>query len=205
MSARKAYVRQMGSWSEVFALERPTKTPRKEFVVITFSEEDEMGVSLTHNDALVITLTVANHVVHRILVDNGSSTDVLYWPMLQQMKINRDMMKLIHTPLVGFARERVQRMGVVTLPVTTGTSPRQAIVMTDFLIVDWPSAYNTIIGRPTLNKLRAITSTHHLKMKIPTDNGVGEVKGDQLVARKCYYTSLKAPINKETLSVGIDF
>lgn len=205
MSARKSYVRQMGSWSEVFALERPTKTPRKESIVLTFLEDEKMGISLPHDDALVITLTVANHAVHRILVNNKSSSDILYWPMLQQMKINQDMMKPIHTPLVGFVRERVQRMGVVTLPVTTGTSLRQATVMRNFLIVDQPSAYNAIIGRPTLKKLRAITSTHHLKMKFPTDNGVGEVKGDQLVARKCYNTSLKAPSNTETLLVEIYF
>jgi len=121
------------------------------------------------------------------------------------MKINRDIMKPIHTPLVGFARERVQPMGVVTLPVTARTSPKQATVMAYFLIVDQPLAYNAIIGRPTLNKLRAITSTHHLKMKFLTNNGVGEVKGDKLIARKCYNISLKAPRNKETLLVGIDF
>jgi hypothetical protein len=44
--ARKAHVQQIGSWSEVFAIERPIKTPRKESVVLTFSEEEKMGVSL---------------------------------------------------------------------------------------------------------------------------------------------------------------
>jgi hypothetical protein len=96
-------------------------------------------------------------------------------------------------------------MGVITLLVIASTSPQQPIVMENFLIVDWPSAYKTIIGRPTLNKLKAITSTHHLKMKFLTNNGVGEVQGDQLVARKFYNTPLKAPNNKETLSIGIDF
>jgi hypothetical protein len=71
----------------------------------------------------------------------------------------------MHIPLVGFTREKVQPIGVVTLLVTAGISPRQATVMTNFLIVDRPSAYNVIIGRPTLNKLKAITSTHHLKTK----------------------------------------
>lgn len=45
--------------------------------------------------------------------------------------------------------------------------------MADFLVIDRPSAYNAIIGRPTLNKLRAMTSTYHLKMKFLTNNGVG--------------------------------
>jgi hypothetical protein len=84
-------------------------------------------------------------------------------------------------------------MCVVTLLVTARTSPRQATIMTDFLIVDRPSAYNAIIKRPTLNKLRAITSTQHLKLKFPIDNGVREIKEDQLVPQKCYITTLRAP------------
>lgn len=72
----------------------------------------------------------------------------------------------------------VQLVEVITLPVTVGTIPKQTTVMVDFFVVDRPSAYNAIIGRPTLNKLRAITSTHHLKLKSPTANGFEEVKGD---------------------------
>jgi hypothetical protein len=83
-------------------------------------------------------------------------------------------------------------MCIVTLQVTARTSPRQATIMTDFLIVGRPSAYNAIIERLTLNKLRAITSTHHLKLKFPIDNGVREIK-DQLVPQKCYNTTLRAP------------
>ena len=65
----------------------------------------------------------------------------------------------------------------------------------DFLIVDCPSSYNVIIGRPTLNKWKAATSTYCLKVKFPTDNGVGEVKGDQVLARECYQAVLAAKEN----------
>jgi hypothetical protein len=44
---------------------------------------------MPHNDALVITIMVANHVIHRILVDNGSSTDILNWPVFKQVGIDR--------------------------------------------------------------------------------------------------------------------
>ena len=65
----------------------------------------------------------------------------------------------------------------------------------DFLVVDCPSSYNVIIGRPTLNKWKATTSTYCLKVKFPTDNGVGEVKGDQVLARECYQAVLAAKEN----------
>ena len=60
----------------------------------------------------------------------------------------------------------------------------------DFLVVNCPSSYNVIIGRPTLNRWKATTSTYCLKVKFPTENEVGEVKGDQVLARECYQANL---------------
>ena len=62
-------------------------------------------------------------------------------------------------------------------------------------MVDCPSSYNVIIGRPTLNRWKATTSTYCLKVKFPTDNGVGKVKGDQILARECYQAVLAAKEN----------
>ncbi|GAV80816.1 hypothetical protein CFOL_v3_24276 [Cephalotus follicularis] len=59
-----------------------------------------------------------------------------------------------------------------------------------FLVVDTPSPYNAIIGRPGLNLLEAIVFTRHLLMKFPTRFGVVEVRGDQEVARRCYKTAI---------------
>ena len=52
-----------------------------------------------------------------------------------------------------------------------------------------------IIGRPTLNRWKLATSTYCLKVKFPTENGVGEVKGNQVLARKCYQAVLAAKEN----------
>ncbi|KAK3031544.1 hypothetical protein RJ639_035457 [Escallonia herrerae] len=54
--------------------------------------------------------------------------------------------------------------------------------MLDFLVVKVPSAYNAILGQPELNQLQAVVSTYHLKMKFPTENEIGKVKGDQITA-----------------------
>jgi hypothetical protein len=86
--------------------------------------------------------------------------------------------------------------------VTVGTAPRLSTIMVDFLVVDRPSSYNAIIGRPTLNKLRAATSTYHLMMKFPIEEGVGVVRGYQLVARRCYNISMKKVSDPTTLTVA---
>ena len=76
-----------------------------------------------------------------------------------------------------------------------GTHPRQLTHQLDFLVVICPLSYNVIIGRPTLNRWKAATSTYYLKVKFPTENGVGEVKGDQVLARECYQAMLVAKEN----------
>ena len=62
-------------------------------------------------------------------------------------------------------------------------------------MVDCPSSYNVIIGRPILNRWKAATSTYCLKVKFPIDNGVGEVRGDQILARECYQAILATKEN----------
>ena len=72
------------------------------------------------------------------------------------------------------------------LTVLVGIYPKKLTRQLDFLVVDCPSSYNVIINRPTLNKWKSATSTYCLKVKFPTENVVGEVKGDQVLARECY-------------------
>ena len=62
-------------------------------------------------------------------------------------------------------------------------------------MVDCPSSYNVIIGRPTLNRWKAATSTYCLKLKFSMENGVSEVKGDQVLAKECYQAILAANEN----------
>ena len=111
------------------------------------------------------------------------------------MKLDPKRLRPFESPIVSFSGDRVYPKGIVTLTVTMGTHPRQLTCQLDFLVVDCPSSYNVIIGRPTLNKWKAATSTYCLKVKFPTDNGVGEVKGDQILARECYQVVLVAKEN----------
>ena len=110
-----------------------------------------------------------------MLVDNGSSADILYYPALQQMNLRRDLLRPVSSPLVGFGGMKVQPMGIVTLPVVVGAHPQQITKEVNFLVVDCSSSYNVIIGRPTLNSWKAVTSTYHLSVKFPTEHGVGKV------------------------------
>ena len=107
--------------------------------------------------------------MHRVLVDNGSSVDILYYLAFQQMGIGRERLISTNAPLVDFGGTRVLPLGAITLSVVVGNYPQQIAKNVTFLVVDCSSAYNAILGQPTLNSWKAVTSTYHLMIKFPTD------------------------------------
>uniref|UniRef100_A0A2N9IT33 Uncharacterized protein n=1 Tax=Fagus sylvatica TaxID=28930 RepID=A0A2N9IT33_FAGSY len=197
-SSRKAYARQAHN---ILVTQRSRKSLKMDDQVISFSEDDARNIHHPHDDALVVTLTIAGFLTRRVLVDNGSSADIIYLPAYQQMKIDKEQLKPIDIPLVGFTGDKVKPLGVVSLVIEAGTYPRQVRTSVEFLVVDCPSAYNVIIGRPTLNKLRAVTSTYHLLVRFPTEHGIGELKGDQATARECYFASLGPEATHQTMKI----
>ena len=84
-------------------------------------------------------------------MDNGSSTDILYYLMFQQMRIDREQLIPINAPLVEFEGIRVHPLGAITLSITVEDYPQQITKDVTFLIVNCSSTYNAILGRLTLN------------------------------------------------------
>ena len=80
------------------------------------------------------------------MVDNGSSADILYYPAFQQKWIDRERLVPTNAPLVGFGGTKVYPLGAITLPVTIGDYPQQITRDVTFLVVNYSSAYNAIIG-----------------------------------------------------------
>ena len=158
---------------------------------ITFSDSDLEGCQHPHDDPLVIRAIVANTTVHRVLVDNGSSADIIFASAFDKMGIGREKLEPVGTHLRGFSGEKVLPLGSIQLVLTLGEPPCQATTTARFLIVNALSAYNMLLGRPSLNAIKAVPSAYHLVIKFPTIHGVGMVRGDQRVARECYTASMK--------------
>ena len=136
---------------------------------------------------------MANKTIHRVLVDNGSSTDIIFASTFDRMGIGREK-EPVSTHLGGFSGEKVLPLGSIRLVLTLGDPPCQATTAVKFLIVDALSAYNILLGRPSLNAIKVIPSAYHMMIKFPTTSGVGMVQGDQRVARECYSTSMKQKV-----------
>ncbi|XP_075521501.1 uncharacterized protein LOC142554717 [Primulina tabacum] len=140
---------------------------RRNETVISFGPEDLIGVNLPHNDALVIQARVENYDILRVFVDSGSSVNVIFKDAFSQMDLQGFHLEAVKTALFGFAGHVVYPEGEIVLPLTLGSQDLKKTVMTSFTVVDSPSSYNIILGRPAMNELRAVASTYHQKIKFP--------------------------------------
>ena len=119
--ARKTYLRMV---QNVQLTGTVPKIARRKGPIIRFSEEDARCLHHPHDDALVISIRVGDYNMHRVLVDNGNSVDILYYPTFQQMRIDKERLIPTNAPLVGFKGSRVFPLGAVTLSVTVGDYPQ---------------------------------------------------------------------------------
>ncbi|GMH05165.1 hypothetical protein Nepgr_007005 [Nepenthes gracilis] len=165
------------------AAKKPRTGLGSEDEVICFSSRDLDHVTSPHSDPLVVTALVSDganaYQMKRVFVDNGSSRNLLYLDAFFKLGLKKSQMKAPEGPLYGLDNEPVPVQGFILLEVTLGIYPRTASKVLTFLVVDLPSVYNAILGRPCLAAFNAVTSIPHLKMKFPTLCGVGEVLGDR--------------------------
>lgn len=128
-----------------------------EAVDVNFSSEDARRPSHPHHDTLVIVVLIVNCLVKRTLVDNGSLTNLLFLHALMEMKILEAQIVRKVTTLIGFIGEQQQSMGEMNLTIYyKGLNLHQK-----FQVIDDPSTYNVILGRPWVHKIKAIPSTYH--------------------------------------------
>ena len=188
-SACKAHLRNI-KIEEILEIQPVSKLPRLD-TTITFLDSDMEGRQHPHDDPLVVKAVIANKIVHRVLVDNGSSADIIFSSAFNKMGIQREKLESVNAHLQGSSEERVMPLGSIQLVLTLEDPPCQATTTVIFFIVDAPSAYNILLGRPSLNAMRAIPSAYHMVIKFLTANGVGMVRGDQRIARDCYSAFMK--------------
>ena len=158
--------------------------------VISFIDNKATTLINPHDDALFISLLIANCKMKRILVDNGSSTKVLFMSTLKEIKVDESNIRHCSTVLVGFSREQKFTIGDITLPVYAGGVNMNLT----FAVLDSPLAYNMILGRPWIHKMREVPSTYHQVVRFPTKWGIKEIKGEQSILCEYYRNTLRAKL-----------
>ncbi|KAG7594123.1 Ribonuclease H domain [Arabidopsis thaliana x Arabidopsis arenosa] len=119
------------NWSRPF--DRPND-------VDTFEKSETNGLDRPHNDSLVIILAVGDHDVSRVLIDTGSTIDVIFHETLWQMNIDMSQVSPTPRPVLGFAGETLMTLGTIQLPVRAGGVTK----IVDFSVTDQPTIYHQL-------------------------------------------------------------
>ena len=69
---------------------------------LSFSNEDNMETIQPHNDALVVNLRIGGYNVKRVLVDQGSSIEIMYPDLFKGLKLRFEDLTHYNSPLIGF-------------------------------------------------------------------------------------------------------
>ena len=69
---------------------------------LSFSDEDKMGTIQPHDDALVVTLKIGGYDVKRVMVDQGSGTEIMYPDLYRGLNLKSKDLTTYDSPLVSF-------------------------------------------------------------------------------------------------------
>ncbi|GJV31123.1 reverse transcriptase domain-containing protein [Tanacetum coccineum] len=144
------------------AKQRITQTFSPETMISFPPLEEEDGTE----GPMVIEAEVGGYLVHRMYVDGGASSEILYEHYFNQLRPEiKNQMVPATTYLVGFSGEIIWPLGQVSLLVKIGDEEHSTSAWMNFMVVRSHSPYNGIIGRPGVRRIKAIPSTAHGMLK----------------------------------------
>jgi len=162
-----------------------------------FNDNDLEGRQYPHTDPMVISAWFGPAEVFRFLVDTGSSVNILFKHAFNKMRLSMKDMTACNKPLHGFTRNPKMPLGQLDLFVELGSHPRSVVRKQTFFLIYSHSAYNAFLGRLALSDFQIVLAPWCLKIKFPTDNGLGEIEGNQDAPRYCYVTELRENQKRE--------
>ena len=123
----------------------------------------------------------------RVMVDQGSAAEIMYPDLFKGLNLRTEDLTPYNSPLVSFEGKVIIPKGQIILPVQTGSETMEV----DFIVVDAYSPYSSIVARPWLHTLGAVSSTLHQKIKYPSGGKIEEILGDQTMARQCMIAAIR--------------
>ena len=86
-------------------------------LILSFSEEDKIGTTQPHDDALLITLRIGDYDVKRVIVDGGSGAEVMYPDLYKGLGLKPEDLTPYNSPLMSFDGKLVIPKGMIRLPI----------------------------------------------------------------------------------------
>jgi hypothetical protein len=148
-------------------IEDPITQSKWSHVPITFSYRDINLTSFPHTDVMVTTVYIDRWDVTKILINNGSQTEILFLATFNTMGFDRKQLREPSKSLYGFGGKRIKPAGTITLPMYFDTPKNPRTEYITFNVVDMPYPHNTIFGRGLLNTFEAALHSAYLCLKVP--------------------------------------
>ncbi|KAF8110975.1 hypothetical protein N665_0077s0036 [Sinapis alba] len=145
VKAIKEYQRKAVS-AHLWPAKREVETP------IAFSELDLTDIDHPHNDPLIVELQISTCEVSRVLVDTGSSVDLIFRQTLIKMMVDLKDVKPSSRALTGFNGSSTALLGTIRLNVFVGGLSK----LIKFSVIDTETQYNAILGTPWLHSMKAV-------------------------------------------------
>ncbi|XP_065636108.1 uncharacterized protein LOC136070283 [Quercus suber] len=114
---------------------------------LNFLGEDKVRTLQPYDDALVVTLKIGGYDVKRVLVDQGSGTEIMYPDLFKGLKLRFEDLTCSDSPLIGFDEKIIFPKGQIRLPIQIRTK----VIKVNFIVVDAYSPYTAIVARPWLH------------------------------------------------------
>ncbi|GJY01904.1 reverse transcriptase domain-containing protein [Tanacetum coccineum] len=135
---------------------------------------------------MIIEAEIGGHLVHRMYVDVGASSEILYEHYFVRLPPEiRSRMVPPTTYLTGFSRETIWPLGQISLLVKIGDRGHSTSAWINFMVVRSPSQHNKIIGMPGIRKIRVIPSTAHGMLKFPVEGGTITLRSSRVILMEC--------------------
>jgi hypothetical protein len=177
-------------------------TPQK-FTMVSYTNNlDSSDLKLKdypHTDAMVIETNLAGWAVTRILVNTGSSADILFASTFDNMKLDKNLFQPVGRPLYRFRGKQVKAISKITLLVTFSDQQNNITEHITFDVVDMLYNYNAIFGRGVTNVFSAVLHLGYLCMKLPSTKGIIAVYANQDLTRIAEETTTPGQKNVHNL------
>ncbi|GJV50674.1 reverse transcriptase domain-containing protein [Tanacetum coccineum] len=149
--------------------------------------KDVTGSTWTETEGpMIIEAEIGGHFVHRMYVDRGASSEILYEHCFVKLRPEiRSQMVPPTTYLTGFSGKTIWPLGQISLLVKIGDEGHSTSAWMNFMVVRSPSQHNGIIGRPGIRKIRAIPSTAHGMLKFPVEGGTVTLRSSMIILMEC--------------------
>ncbi|GKE59578.1 hypothetical protein Tco_1498763, partial [Tanacetum coccineum] len=165
---------------QVIGKDQPNFSPNLEISFPPLGDEDGA------EGPMIIEAEIGGHFIHRIYVDGGSASEILYEHCFNRFcpEVKKQMVPAT-APLIGFSGEIIWLMGQILLPVKIGDAEHSTSTWMYFVVIRSPSPYNGIIGRPGVRKIQAVPSTAHRMLKFLVPGGILTLQSSMIIPLEC--------------------